>query len=951
MVTATHQNPADQLQAPATQAEKAAEPRPVQVRRNLSSTRLTDVLSLVGAMAAAVSTTWLLVLFTAITGPLAPVVIAYGLFIVFYAALVSMDENSQVVRSRVAAALVVSVLVLTLTVLALVVIYCFARGYKAMLHANFYTEDMTRAGPIDPLTIGGIQHAIVGTLEQIAIGLAITIPLGITCAVYLNEFPGRPARLVRTLAEAMTALPSVVAGLFIYATWIIALGRDKSGLAAALALSVMMLPIIIRAADVVLRLVPGNLKEASYALGSSHWRTVWHVVLPTSRSGLTTAVILGTARGIGETSPVLLTAGFTASLNLDPASGPMVSLPLQAFSAVGKGTPEMLARGFGTAAFLLCLVLTLFVIARILGGRAPGVQTRRQARRTARRSKADARRFAARTGALVVVLGLAGLLLVKPVPPALAADYVPISGSGSTWSQNALDQWRRNVTQYGMQINYAGTGSSDGRNQFRLGTVDFAVSEIPYGLTDGGRLDAPPSRKFAYMPIVAGGTAFMYNLKINGQRVTNLRLSGENLAKIFTGNITTWNDAAIRKDNPGLALPPRRIVPVVRSDGSGTTAQLTTWMSHQYASIWNNYCKAADPQRPIPCGVTSQYPVRSGSGFTAQSGSLGVSGYVSQVQNEGTITYVEYSYALNTNFPVVKVLNKSGYYVEPTAENVAVGLLKAKIDNNRSSSSYLTQLLDGVYDNPDRRAYPLSSYSYMVIPTAAEGSFNTAKGKTLGDFSYYFLCEGQQQAKVLGYSPLPINLVKAGLSQVRRIPGVDVQNVDISKCNNPTFSASGENLLAKNAPYPPSCDRQGSTQCSTGTGGAQTPTNNTGGGGVDPTDDSGGAPGVPDDPGGGTTSTTSGGPDGSGGGGDGAGGGERQSDDPGAVTVDPDTGQAVTTGTTTSDMTVAATTQNLSSSYSAGRNTAIMAIAALMLLLVVVAPPLVAHLLGARKRQ
>lgn len=193
---------------------------------------------------------------------------------------------------------------------------------------------MSGTGPLDPLTQGGALHAIVGTLEQIAIALLVTVPLGLACAVFLNEVPGRYARFVRTIVEAMTALPSIVAGLFIYATWILLLGQDKSGFAAALALSVMMLPIVIRASDVVIRLVPGSLKEASYALGAGQWRTVWTVVLPTARSGLTTAVILGTARGIGETSPVLLTSGIAAGLNANPVDGPQLSLPLATFTLV-----------------------------------------------------------------------------------------------------------------------------------------------------------------------------------------------------------------------------------------------------------------------------------------------------------------------------------------------------------------------------------------------------------------------------------------------------------------------------------------------------------------------------------------------------------------------------------------------------------------------------------------
>ena len=435
---------------------------------------------------------------------------------------------------------------------------------------------------------------------------------------------------------------------------------------------------------------------------------------------------------------------------------------------------------------------------------------------------------------LVKLLTLAGLLVAVAAGTggvASAVSYVPISGAGSTWSQNAIDQWRKNVNQYGLVVNYAGTGSSDGRNQFRNGTVDFGVSEIPYGLKDSGVVDSPPARKYAYMPIVAGGTSFMYNLKIAGKRVTNLRMSGETLTKVFTGVITQWNDPALKGDNPGLALPARKISPVVRSDGSGTTAQFTTWMSSQYPPLWDAYCKKAG--RQTPCGVTSVYPVIPGSGFTAQSGSLGVSGYVSQNSSEGAITYVEYSYALNTGFPVVKLLNSAGYYTEPTASNVAVALLKAQINDDPNSPAYLTQILTGVYTNPDPRTYPMSSYSYMIVPTALEGSFSENKGRSLGAFAYYFLCEGQQQAPVLGYSPLPINLVQAGLNQVKKIPGVDVENVDIKKCNNPTFSADGTNTLAKTAPQPSACDKRGATQCNNGTGGAKAvSTSNSGVGGV-----------------------------------------------------------------------------------------------------------------------
>ncbi|WP_405592107.1 phosphate ABC transporter permease PstA [Streptomyces sp. NBC_01092] len=368
-----------------------------EVRRNTSSVHTSDLLALAGAAAGGVSFTALLFVWIApFDTILGFVVVAYLLFLGLYAVLVSFDENSVAVRDKVTAVLWQSLALCLLGALALVVGYTLWRGRSALVHIGFFTEDMSGTGPLEPLSKGGVVHAIVGTLEQIAISLAVTVPLGLACAVFLNEVPGRYARFVRTIVEAMTALPSIVAGLFIYATVILILGVDKSGIAAALALSVMMLPIIIRAADVVIRLVPGSLREASYALGASKWRTVWTVVLPTARSGLTTAVILGTARGIGETSPVLLTSGVNAGLNADPLSGPQISLPLATFDLVRSPQPSFIARGFGSAALLMALVLLLFVLARVIGGRGPGELTRGQRHRRVLASRRDAARMSRR---------------------------------------------------------------------------------------------------------------------------------------------------------------------------------------------------------------------------------------------------------------------------------------------------------------------------------------------------------------------------------------------------------------------------------------------------------------------------------------------------------------------------------------------------------------------------
>jgi phosphate transport system permease protein len=348
-------------------------PDAVEIRRSTAAQGRADVIVLAGAAAAALSLTALLVTRVSSGVNLGGfVVIGYLLFLVLYGVLVSLEHDGRTVRDRLASVAMHSLAVVLLVALLFIVVFTFWRGREALPHLNFLTTDLQLAGPLDPLTDGGILHAEIGTLIITMIALLIVVPLGLAGAVYLNEASGPLVRFVRTVVEAMTALPAILAGLFILASVILGLGLEKSGLAAALAVSVMMLPIIIRASDVTIRLVPGSLREASLALGSPRWRTAWHVVLPTARSGLTTAVLLATARGIGETSPVLITAGFGSSLNFDPVSGPMVSLPLLTFVLSHSPEPTMIARAFGAGATLLALVLVLFGLARVIGGRVAG---------------------------------------------------------------------------------------------------------------------------------------------------------------------------------------------------------------------------------------------------------------------------------------------------------------------------------------------------------------------------------------------------------------------------------------------------------------------------------------------------------------------------------------------------------------------------------------------------
>jgi phosphate transport system permease protein len=290
----------------------------------------------------------------------------YATFLALYAGLIRLTDTRHVVVERLVTTALWATATLVFLALASTVIFTFAKGWAAIIHPNFFTHDMTGVAPTAPLSQGGIWHAIVGSAIEVGLAVAVSVPLGIGTAIYMSEVGGRMSRPVRTVVESMTALPEILAGLFVYVVLIVEFGLPKSGLAAAVAMSVTMIPIIARAGEVALRVVPGSLREASHALGASHWRTVGKVVLPTAAAGLATATILAIARGIGETAIVLITSGASSFMNVNPASNPMNSLPLFIYTGYVTGQPAAIARAFGAASVLLTMVLVLFVIIRVL---------------------------------------------------------------------------------------------------------------------------------------------------------------------------------------------------------------------------------------------------------------------------------------------------------------------------------------------------------------------------------------------------------------------------------------------------------------------------------------------------------------------------------------------------------------------------------------------------------
>jgi phosphate transport system permease protein len=273
-------------------------------------------------------------------------------------------------RDRLARGAILGCTVIALVPLLLIVYYLLKKGLGSW-SGDFFTTDPTGNTFFKNESIGGIKSALLGTIEIVALASAISIPIGIGVAVWLVEY-GRSswfAQTVRFFVDVLTGVPSILFGLFIYIALILGTGTSYAGYKGALALSLLMLPIVVRSAEVVLLLVPAALRESALALGAPRWRMIARVVLPTAAPGLLTGVLLAVARAAGETAPLLFTAGATLKTNFNLGQF-MNSLPVQIFSDVTSPTASVEERAWGAALTLVAMILLLNVIARIVSRRS-----------------------------------------------------------------------------------------------------------------------------------------------------------------------------------------------------------------------------------------------------------------------------------------------------------------------------------------------------------------------------------------------------------------------------------------------------------------------------------------------------------------------------------------------------------------------------------------------------
>lgn len=338
----------------------------------------TDWIELAGAMAGSFCATWLVYEeLTTLSGGLGFAVCWFLAFLLVDWLMARSRLGPRGASDRLAAAAVAAIGLILVAGLASILVYVVMEGYKA-LRPTFFTRDQSGVGPLSKATAGGGLAAIVGTVEQVGLATVISVPLGIATAVFLSEIRDRMARPVRLFTDGMSGIPSILTGLFIYGVLIYGHLLPESGFAVSLALSISMLPTVTRASEVVLRTVPSELREASYALGGTQWRTVRRILLPTARAGLLTAAILGIARVVGEAAPAILDAGGSSKVNYNPFKGQQENLPLMVYNDITASVRAEHVRAWTAGLVLVVLVLILFVLARTVGGRSPEKRLQRR---------------------------------------------------------------------------------------------------------------------------------------------------------------------------------------------------------------------------------------------------------------------------------------------------------------------------------------------------------------------------------------------------------------------------------------------------------------------------------------------------------------------------------------------------------------------------------------------
>ncbi|GAA2788227.1 phosphate ABC transporter permease PstA [Mycolicibacterium pallens] len=269
---------------------------------------------------------------------------------------------SRKLKNNVATTLFTASFLIALIPLVWLLYTVIARGITAVTSSSWWTRSL--AGVLPEQVAGGVYHAMYGTIIQALIAAVLSVPLGVMAAVYLVEYgKGRLAKVTTFMVDILAGVPSIVAALFIFALWVTTLGFPQSAFAVSLALVLLMLPVVVRNTEEMLKLVPDELREASYALGIPKWKTILKVVIPTALPGIISGILLALARVMGETAPVLVLVGYSRSINFDVFDGNMASLPLLIYTELTNPEAAGALRVWGAALTLIILIAALYLAA------------------------------------------------------------------------------------------------------------------------------------------------------------------------------------------------------------------------------------------------------------------------------------------------------------------------------------------------------------------------------------------------------------------------------------------------------------------------------------------------------------------------------------------------------------------------------------------------------------
>ena len=642
--------------------------------------------------------------------------------------------------------------------LALVVGSVLIKALPA-LNLDLFTKNQATFGESG----GGIAHAFVGSILLVSIAGAMALPVGVLIAIYVSEFARTADRGGRPLGARRAERHPFDRDRHLRLRAARAPASSRARSSASIALAIIVLPLISRATQEVLKLVPQSLREASQALGVSKWRTVLRVVLPTTMGGILTGATLAVARMAGETAPILFTSTLFTQRDVDRPAHPLATVPFKIFLYSESPDPNLHEQAWAAAFVLIMFVLVISLGCAVLPRTASAARScERGSRRHAgpftslspplHRLSAHARRRAADTGVEPTDQGRRRHTHMKRMLTTLAAVLVVgciaavsagakshcdrLTGAGSTFVSPLVSLWAADyASKTGTQIAYSPVGSGAGIAAITARQVDFGASDAPLSPDQFNACNG-----CVQIPWALSATSIIYNLP---GVPNNLHMTGAVLANIYLGKITKWDDPAIKALNPKVTLPSTRSRPSTAADNSGTTYNFTDYLS----------AVSPDWKSKIGVGVNANWPGRPGRQGLAPASPA------SSANTQGAIGYVDVAFALKNKLKFMSVQNASGRFTTPGLRGITAAAATVK-------SVPATNEMHIV--NPpkaDPLAYPICTFTYVILPTKSN------KAADLRKFIFYAVnpTQGQKLGPKLLFAPLPKVVLVASEKTLKKI--------------------------------------------------------------------------------------------------------------------------------------------------------------------------------------